>query len=228
MGFSTEQVQQLLQPVNHDRVMKDPRNNSHLSQQDVTAHLIRVFGFGGFDTQVLECSCVYDSQRPDGKWPSGDPKPGGWDACYKVILRLSVKDKFGEVVCTFEDGSTGDASNQVTRADAHDLAMKSALSLAKKRCAVNLGDQFGLSLYNKGQEKALVKGLVKGLMPEQKTPEVDVQEGVDRQVSLGVDEVDKTRVEPTAEQQSALESSLGAKQTAEEAAGMPSQQEIGA
>ena len=55
----------------------------------------------------------------------------------------------------WEDASTGDAENQ-TRAAAHDLALKSAISLAKKRCAINLGDQMGLSLYNKGQTSALV------------------------------------------------------------------------
>jgi hypothetical protein len=72
-------------------------------------------------------------------------------------MRLTIRDEHGKEVCHYEDGSTATAQNQ-TLGDAHDLAMKSAISLAKKRAAINLGDQFGLSLYNKGQMSALVKG----------------------------------------------------------------------
>ena len=67
--------------------------------------------------------------------------------------------------------------------------MKSALSLAKKRAAIPLGDQFGLSLYNKGQTSALVRGSL--VIPEGVESERDVQEGVEKQVSLGNDEIDR-------------------------------------
>ena len=62
-----------------------------------------------------------------------------------------------------------------------------------KRAAIALGDQFGLSLYNKGQQEALVRGTMVGLPePEQAK---DVQEGVPQQVSLGNDEVEREPVE---------------------------------
>lgn len=183
MNFTPQQTAQLLRPIAPQRVLRDAKGHPHVSQQDVTAHLIRVFGFGGFDTEILDVQCVFeDPHVKDGK-----PVPGRYDVCYRALLRLTVRDVHGKVVCQFEDGSTAVAQNQ-TRGDAHDLAYKSALSLAKKRAAINLGDQFGLSLYNKGQMSALViDTLVKD------APGVDgqdLQSGVAPQVSLGNDEID--------------------------------------
>lgn len=185
MSFNDKQIEQLLRPIKPERVLRDGKGNSHVSQQDVTAHLIRVFGFGNFDTQVLDVQCVFERQREK------DGKPvDRYDVCYRALVRLIVKDEHGAPVCSYEDGSTATAQNQ-TLGDAHDLAYKSALSLSKKRAAINLGDQFGLSLYNKGQMAALVKGSLVGAEHEAGK---DLQEGVDQQVSLGNDEVD---YEPT-------------------------------
>lgn len=185
MGFTRAQVDQLLKPINSNRVLKDGKNNSHVSQQDVTAHLIRIFGFGNFDTELLSAELVFEAERVN---PSTGKGTSRWDVCYKATMRLSVKDKDGQVVCQFEDGSTATAQNQ-TRGDAHDLAFKSAISLAKKRCAIGLGDQFGLSLYNKGQTAALVKATY--VMPEGDAAEGDLQDGVEQQVSLGNDEIER-------------------------------------
>lgn len=175
MGFTAEQIEQLLQPIRNQRVLADGKGNAHVSQQDITAHLTRVFGFGNWDTDLLTCDLVFEDDR-DGR--------GRFDVCYRATVRLTVKDPDGNVVCHFEDGSTGMAQNQ-KRGDAHDLAMKSAISLSLKRCAKSLGDQFGLSLYNKGQRTALVKGTL--VRPGVAAPK-DVQEGVEQQVSLGTDE----------------------------------------
>ncbi|TDD97573.1 Rad52/Rad22 family DNA repair protein [Actinomadura rubrisoli] len=183
-AFTRQQVEQLLRPVNKNRVLRDGKGHSHVSQQDVTAHLIRMFGFGSFNTDVVSVECVYEHERVDNKGVA----TGRWDCCYRALLRLTIKDQAGKEICHYEDGSTATAQNQ-TRGDAHDLAYKSALSLAKKRAAINLGDQFGLSLYNKGQLAALVRGTL--ILPEGEPSEGDVQDGVPQQVSLGNDEVDR-------------------------------------
>ena len=137
MAFTTAQVEQLLQPINPSRVLKDGKGHSHVSQQDILAHLIRVFGFGNFDTAVMYAEPVFEMER----------SPGRWDVCYRAMVRLTVRDPDGAEVCHFENGSTATAQNQ-TRGDAHDLAYKSSISLSYKRAAIALGDQFGLSLYN--------------------------------------------------------------------------------
>jgi recombination DNA repair RAD52 pathway protein len=186
-AFNALQTKQLLQPIRDTRVMKDGKGHAHVSQQDITAHLIRVFGFGSFDTDVIKVECIFEQERANDKGEGTNR----WDVCYRALLRLTIRDADGNEVCHYEDGSTATAQNQ-TRGDGHDLAYKSALSLAKKRTAINLGDQFGLSLYNKGQLSALVLGtLVRPETPEaDEKPAGDMQDGVAQQVSLGNDETE--------------------------------------
>lgn len=184
-NFTQAQTRQLLQPINPVRVLRDGKGNSHLPQQDVLAHLTRIFGFGAFDYEMLSLDLIFEQQhtKRDGTKPEGR-----FDVCYRATMRLTIRNAAGDVVCKFEDGSTGDSSNQ-TRADAHDLAMKSAISLAKKRCAIALGDQFGLSLYSKGSTNAIVGGTL--VMPGEEEVEKDVQADVPEAVSMGHDEIDR-------------------------------------
>jgi hypothetical protein len=180
MPLNEKQIRQLLAPINPKRVLKDGKGNAHLAANDVIAHLNRLFGFTGWHKEVLSCECIFE--MPNAK------NNGRWDVCYKAQVRLTIKDPDGEVVAIYEDGSTGSAQNQ-TRGDGHDLAMKSAISLALKRAAKDLGDQLGLSLYSKGQLTAIVKATLVGL-PDEEAKE-DVQADVEQVVSMGIDEVDR-------------------------------------
>ncbi|MEC4833794.1 Rad52/Rad22 family DNA repair protein [Mycobacteroides chelonae] len=176
--FSAEQIDQLLKPIHPSRVLKDAKGMAHVSQQDIRAHLTRIFGFGNWDIAVLDHELVFE----EGHVKNGELVPGRWDVCYRARVRLQVFPDGGRPLfncVTYEDVSTGVAQNQ-NRADGHDLAAKSALSTAIKRCAINLGDQFGLSLYNKGQTSALVKATM--VRPEG-TATGDVQDGVPEQLA---------------------------------------------
>lgn len=224
--MTPQQWRQLLQPINPRRVLKDGKGMNHVSQQDVTAHLTRIFGFGGFDTKVLSLECIFEDARVDP--PSGEGTAESplvvpqithrtrWNVAYRCTFRLTIKDINGDVLATYEDGATGDAQNLV-RHEAHDLAMKSAISTAKKRCAINLGDQFGLSLYNKGQMTALVMRTLldpmflddEGEVVGQDSEGDDVTAGVEQQVTLGHDEIELSP-EATEEQAEALARVLGA------------------
>lgn len=188
-GFNARQTEQLLRPINESRVLQ-AQGHSHVSQQDITAHLIRVFGFGSFDTDVLNVECVFEQERADDKGVGTNR----YDVCYRALIRLTVRDENGEVVCHYEDGSTALAQNQ-TRGDGHDLAYKSAISLSKKRAAINLGDQFGLSLYNRGQTAPLVRGTI--VHPEFGEATEDMQDGVPQQLELGNDEKPEGTMTPT-------------------------------
>lgn len=180
-AFTPEQVKTLLNPIKSNRVLSDGKGHSHVSQQDITAHLIRMFGFGNFDIEVLSAELVFEDPRTK---PTGEVT-GRWDVCYRAMVRLSVRNPDGLLVAVYENGSTATAQNQ-TRGDGHDLAYKSAISLSIKRAAIALGDQFGLSLYNKGQLGALVIASLVG----SGFKGVDVQDHVPQQVSLGNDEID--------------------------------------
>lgn len=182
--FNKKQIEQLLKPINPKRVLS-LKGQSHVSQQDITAHLIRVFGFGGFDTEVVNVECVFETSEIRNRKSDGGEYVA-WDVAYKALVRLTIRNDAGELVAVYEDGSIGSASSQPSRADAHDLAYKSAISLSKKRAAISLGDQFGLSLYNKGQLDALVKQTIVG-----SDPVGDVQKDVQQQVALGNDEIER-------------------------------------
>jgi len=176
--FSQRQVQQLLAPINGKRVLRDGKGQAHVAQHDVTAHLNRIFGFAGWDKEILHEELVFEQERNTNGKPSGR-----WDVCYRVRVRLIVKDADGVEQTRKDEGSVGEAQNQ-TRGAGHKLAYTSAISLALKRAAKDLGDQFGLSLYNKGQLTALVKSTLVGL-DEQPT---DVQADVEDIVAMGDDE----------------------------------------
>lgn len=176
MTLTAQQVEQLLKPIHRSRVLQQ-QGHSHLSQHDVRAHLTRIFGFGGWSTQIVEMRCIRDGvkQKSDGKEVPA--------VSYFCRLRLSIYDPEGVPVTSFEDVGTGTSPNLPDYGDAHDFAAKNAVSYALKRCATNLGDQFGLSLYG-GQTDALVRGTLV-------TPDLaevdgeDVQDGVPQQTDLG-------------------------------------------
>lgn len=156
MSLDPIQVEVLLRPIKPHRVM-EANGQSHLPAYDVIAHLNRLFGFGGWDKEILGLWLIHE--RSVGVT---DTSQGRWWVTYGCQMRLTVKDPEGHAVAFRDDGATGTAQNQGSPGDAHDMAMKAAISYATKRCAKDLGDQFGLSLYNRGMTKALVGATVVG------------------------------------------------------------------
>ncbi|MEV4861508.1 hypothetical protein MRBLMF1_002750 [Streptomyces ossamyceticus] len=152
--LTDQQIGFLLQPISGNRV-RNLRGMSHLEAWDVRRQLIRIFGFEGFTVETLSLELVHERGDQRKKKNSNDTYTA-WTIVYRAQVRLTIKTTDGQVIATFEDAAAGDAVNQPSVGDAHDLAMKTALSQALKRCAVNLGDQFGLSLYNDGSQNAVV------------------------------------------------------------------------
>jgi recombination DNA repair RAD52 pathway protein len=142
--LNARQYEQLLKPLNESRVAKRGqagRQLSYLEAWDVKAHLIRIFGFGGWSADVLESTLAFEDKNEKGQWNVG----------YKVTLRLSIPT----LECTYTESAVGSA-NLPQRGEAHDMAIKTAESDALKRAAINLGTQFGLSLYNNGSMRDVV------------------------------------------------------------------------
>lgn len=137
--FTENQVTELGKPIDPKRVSKDNKGFSHLEAWDVRRRLTEIFGHGGWSTEIRSVELV-----------SEDNGGGKWTVIYRVHGTLVI----GSTI--YEDVAVGGAVNQPSRVDAHDNALKSAASGALKRCAVNLGDQFGLSLYNNGSVKQVV------------------------------------------------------------------------
>lgn len=129
----------LLKGINERRVAKRSQSGmtlSYLETWDVKAHLIRIFGFGGWSWDVKAAELAFEDKNEKGQWNVG----------YRVIGTLHISD----LNCTYTEAAVG-SSNNPQRGEAHDMAIKTAESDALKRAAINLGDQFGLSLYNSGK-----------------------------------------------------------------------------
>lgn len=164
-GITAEQYGYLVLGINPDRVRKLD-NQSHVEAWDIRRTLIRVFGFGGYNVETLSLDLVREIEHEPGsvmqtKWVNKQKTTVSnertlWTVVYRAQVRLIVKDAQGREIAHFDDGATGGSVNQPSLGDAHDMATKTSLSQALKRCAVNLGDQFGLSLYNKGGSDAVV------------------------------------------------------------------------
>jgi hypothetical protein len=144
MTLSISQQEFLLQPINPNRVQQRD-GMSHLEAWDVRRTLIRVFGHTGFSVDTIDLELLYEQSK------EGDPPR--WRAAYRATVRLEVNG------ATYTESASGTNMGWLPdskRDEAHDMAIKTATSQALKRCATNLGDQFGLSLYNKGRHGAVV------------------------------------------------------------------------
>lgn len=173
------QIAALLKPIKPSRILH-ANGQSHVPAYDVAAHLTRIFGYGGWDTENCVATLSFEESELRKKRNSTEEYMA-WTVGYTATIRLVIKDEFGTVVAHYENGAGGDAVNQPSRGDAHHLAMTTAISTALKRCAAfGLGDQFGLSLYNKGATGALVGKLL--------SADTDVQDHTTKPESLGNDE----------------------------------------
>lgn len=140
------QYQQLLKPLNEARVAKRQqagRNLSYLEAWDVRAHLNRIFGFLNWSAEVLTADLAFEEKNEKGQWNVG----------YKVVLQLTVGRY--PTTASYTEAAVGSASLP-QRGEAHDMAIKSGESDALKRAAMNLGTQFGLSLYANGSLRDVI------------------------------------------------------------------------
>lgn len=160
--LSAQQIHFLLSGISGNRIGKDGKGFAHVEAWDIRRHLIRVFGFGGFDTDLIEARLVAQIDIPAGNKTR-------YTVVYQVSVKLTVKVD-GIELGHWHGTAIGDATNQPGLADAHDLALKTADSQALKRAAVNMGDQFGLSLYNGGALTPVVNRSLAYMEPE-KAPE---------------------------------------------------------
>jgi recombination DNA repair RAD52 pathway protein len=152
MSLRKNQTDQLLKGINPSRVGKDGKGFAHLEAWDVRAHLIRIFGFGNWSADLVEMEPIFETSiEKDGKTR--------WTVAYRATMRLSINTGDMEYA-TYTEAAVGDSQNNPSRADAHDMAIKTAESQAFKRCAINLGDQFGLSLYNNGGTGSVVRAVL--------------------------------------------------------------------
>ena len=161
--LTNQQIDVLMEPIKGARVASRQQGGktlSYLEAYDVRAHLIRVFGFGGFDAEVLDYDLAFVRE-----YVNNDSKDMQ-EVAYKARVRLVIRNPFGQEVAQYTECAVGSASGGTGIGDLHDNALKTAVSDALKRCAINLGSQFGLGLYDQGSRAEVVRKLVTDPRPQ--------------------------------------------------------------
>lgn len=156
--LSPRQIQVLLKDIPPSRVAVLD-GMSHLEAWDVRAHLTRIFGFARWTDEQIEPTTLLYEERTQTR--------AGKDAyrvAYRSTRRLTVHAPDGTPLAHYDGAAVGESTMpDFKRGDAHDMAIKTAESQALKRCATNLGTQFGLSLYDSGRLTDVVQVTLVGV-----------------------------------------------------------------
>ena len=151
-GLTKDQINFLLAPIDTWRIGQ-ANGRPNMMAYDIRAHLNRVFGFGNWDGEATHMELVSENfhQNKNGK--------DAVTVVYRCRYTLRVRSIDGTPLATYTEWAVGSAKSYPVYIldEAHDFSAKSAESQALKRCAINLGDQFGLSLYGNGRTDALVQ-----------------------------------------------------------------------
>ena len=136
MSFTEKQVELLQQPIDKKNVeTRDGNRDGTLQLSYVEGwHVIneanRIFGFDGWSCETIETTCV--NSEPDA-------------VTYTAKVRITV----GNIVR--EGTGAGHGNTKQGIGINHESAIKEAETDAKKRALMSFGNQFGLSLYDKGK-----------------------------------------------------------------------------
>jgi len=146
--LSPRQLAALTADLNPARISNLKRGSgqlSYLEAWDVKATLIKVFGFGGFSAEAetkIERIFTGEEVGANSKWT--------------VLASATVKLHIHQLGAVYtESAVSSQAGSQV--GEVADFAVKTAESDALKRAAIYLGTQFGLSLYDNGSTRDVVK-----------------------------------------------------------------------
>lgn len=154
--ISGAQHDMLMRPLRKERVASRSQGGkslSYLEAWDVRAHLTRIFGFGNWDEEVIRERLVAVRDYQNGNKAMLEVI---WTATVQVTIHVD-----GVPLARYTESAVGSAqvgAESSSVGDAHDNALKTAASDAFKRCCVNLGTQFGLSLYDNGNQNDVIKG----------------------------------------------------------------------
>jgi hypothetical protein len=175
---------------------------SYIEAWDARRSMIRIFGFGGFSTRVVSTRTIYQEQDvPATEYAQSkdDPKVQkverllvptvqrnesgetrvvnietlrpvfNWRVAMEVTYEVYVHQLGAVYSDTGVAGQVGPDIGEVA-----DFAVKTASSDTFKRCVINLGTQFGLSLYASDDKHVHLEDVVKGVIaPGQRALDVD-------------------------------------------------------
>jgi len=119
---------------------------TYMEAWDIRRTLNRVFGFGGWSEEIVESRLI--KVETDIPKKDRDGNVTGVTA-FRVTMQTRTRLRIHQLGASY-DGEAMSTQAGAVVGDVGDFALKTSASDAIKRAAMNLGTQFGLSLYNKG------------------------------------------------------------------------------
>lgn len=153
-GFNDEQIERLNEPLLRENVKTREGTGktqlSYLASFHVIAEANRIFGFDGWDSEILSLQQADKTEYEKPAYNAGDKPNPMISISYLCKLRVTIKA--GDKLVVREDVGFGNGAAGATAygiGSCVELASKEAVTDALKRCMRYYGDQFGLSLYDK-------------------------------------------------------------------------------
>lgn len=125
---------------------------SYLQAWDVRTALIRIFGFGEWSAVTMDARVISTERDIEKTKSDGTKYTTAFRITCQATVKLTIHQTGAEYSATAIASQSGADIGEVG-----DFAMKTAESDALKRAAMNLGTQFGLSLYDNGSTNDVVK-----------------------------------------------------------------------
>ena len=157
-----QQIDELVKAINPAYV-ETKQKLTYLAQHQARAEMNRIFGYGNWDVDADEPQLMYEERitdTNDPRWPreykSTAPKKSAsgayWITAYRIRVTVRIRDFWGMPVAEYTGVHAEENAIQPNRGEAHALALTSVDSYALRRALINLGDRFGLGLYNGGSK----------------------------------------------------------------------------
>lgn len=141
-----EQIDELVKAINPSYVEKK-QNLTYLAQHQARAEMNRIFGYGNWSVTAGEPVLMYEYSSPG---TGNKANKTYWHVAYRITVTVEIRDLWGMPVASFTGVHAEQNAPQPDRGEAHALALTSVDSYALRRALINLGDRFGLGLYNGG------------------------------------------------------------------------------
>lgn len=153
-AWPEEIVEELRKPLDPNRVRRrEGRGRTsyeYLAGHDVKRRANEIFGFGNWGHTIVEQAEI-GAVEVEGR----DNKTG-WHVAYRCVVRVWVRHDGGLFETHGSGYGDGVEYTPAARLTACELALKESETDALKRAFTDLGDQFGLILYAKDDEKKRV------------------------------------------------------------------------
>lgn len=162
-GFASDVLAELAKPLDLDRVKKKPGkgNFDYIPHADIRRTANAIFGFDGWGYTT-------DSVQVIAQGPLEKDGKKGVQAC--AVARVTLKVRLLDGSWLEKGGvgeGTGNGYGPTAPVEAPGKAVKEAESDALKRAFINLGDQFGLILYAKDEERKALQAEAEANQPKE-------------------------------------------------------------